>query len=119
MRRNAALAVLLAGCLHEFVWQAFPWQLQGDVRSITQWFLILALCVALGGAAKDRFVWGCCTAVALMSSTTAACTVAWLSAPWPIEPGTEQCSAHWGVPMLLVSGLAAVAVIAWGGRESG
>tara|TARA_R110000868_G_scaffold44563_2_gene148652 strand:+ start:1466 stop:1822 length:357 start_codon:yes stop_codon:yes gene_type:complete len=111
MKRALALLVLVLACLHEFAWLAVPYEFQGDVRAITQWPLVTCLCIVCALAMWDRFVTACCLAVGLMSSTTAICSAAWLVAPWPIEPGAEQCSTHWGVPLLLVSGLAALLVI--------
>lgn len=111
MNKAIAVLLLLTACSHEFVWQAWPFEVQGDVRAVTQWPLIAVLCFLVAFLARDRIVTAACAAVALMSFTTAGCALAWLISPWPVGPEQEQCSAHWGVPMLLVSGLAACLVI--------
>lgn len=109
--RIAALLLLLAGA-HEFVWQLWPPELQGDVRNVTQWPLIGGLCGLVALLARHRLVAAACAAVVVMSSTTAACSAAWIYRPWPVAAGEDQCSASWGVPMLLWSGLAALLVLA-------
>lgn len=111
-RRIAALLLLLASA-HEFLWQLYPLDMQGDVRAITQWPLIAGLCGLVAILARSRLVGAACAAVGLMSTTTSACALAYLISPWVVSSGDEQCSAHWGVPMLLVSGLAAVLVLIW------
>ena len=105
-----ALLVLAAACAHEFAWQLFPVELQGDVRSVTQWGLICSACYVMHALARDRFMSAVCAAVALMSSTTAGCSVYWLATRFVTIPGQEQCSRTWGVPMMLISAAAAVAV---------
>jgi len=111
-RRIAALLLLLASA-HEFLWQLYPLDMQGDVRAITQWPLIAVLAGLLAMMARSPFLKAACAAVALMCTTTAGCSAAWLISPWAVSPGDEQCSAQWGFPMLLVSGLAAVLVLIW------
>lgn len=106
--RNMAAAVLLSGAAHEFVWLAWPAEMQGDVRAVTQWPLVVSLAVCLAVAARSRIVSAACAAVSIMSLTTSACSLVWLVSPWPVLPGADQCSERWGVPMLLVSGIAAV-----------
>ena len=106
-----AVALLAFAVTHEFGWLYWPAELQGDVRSVTQWPLVACLCALLALVARSRDVTAACVAVAVMSSTTAACSAVWIYAPWPVQPGQEQCSAHWGVPVLLVSVLAACLVL--------
>lgn len=106
-----AALVLLPACAHEFVWQAWPPGTQGDVRNITQWPVLAAFALCLAVLARDRLVTAACAAAALMSTTTAACSLAWLISPWEVMPGQDQCSVRWGVPMLLVSGIAATLVL--------
>lgn len=112
MNRGVAIALLLMASVREFVWQWVVPDLQGDVREITLWPLIVLLCVLVAINYRDRLICASCAAVALMSSTSAGCSLAYLIQPWAVEPGQEQCTAHWGAPMLLVSGLAAVLVLA-------
>lgn len=109
--RAIAALLLLSACAHEFVWQAWPPGTQGDVRNITQWPVVASLALCVAALARDRLVTAACAAVALMSATTAACSLWWLISPWPDMPGEDQCSVRWGVPMLLVSGIAAVFVL--------
>ena len=118
--RNMAAAVLLSGAAHEFVWLAWPPDMQGDVRAVTQWPLIVSLAVCLSVAARNSFVSAACAAVSIMSLTTSACSLAWLVAPWPVLPGADQCSERWGLPMLLVSGIAAtLALCRWRSPKNG
>ncbi len=107
-----ALALLLAACLNEFVWQLAPAGLgvQGAIRYVTQWPLLCVLLLGLHLGLRDRFLSSVCAAVALMSSTTAGCSAYWLATRFVLQPGEEQCSKVWGVPMLLVSAAAALAV---------
>ncbi len=106
-RAMAALLLLTSG-LHEFVWQAWPAELQGDVRAVTQWPLIASLALCVGVLARHRLVTAACLAVSIMSLTTSACSLVWMVHPWPVLPGADQCSERWGLPMLLVSGIAAL-----------
>lgn len=107
---NYALAVLSAAAVNEFAWQFAAPGLQGAVRYVTQWPLIAVLLLGLHLTFCDRFVSAVCAAVAVMSSTTAGCSAYWLATRFVLLPGKDQCSAEWGVPMLLVSAVAALAV---------
>lgn len=113
-----AALVLLAACVHEFAWQLFTFDLQGDVRAVTQWPLIASLCWALwrSGGAFDR---AAAIAVGIMSLTTAACSLAWLLGPFETIAGNDQCSAHWGSPMLPISAAAACVPLIVGSRGCG
>ena len=112
--RRIAVAVLAAAAVHEFAWQLAPAELQGDVRAVTQWPLIGLLCLALAARSRSGFVAAVAACVAVMSSTTAICSATWLAHPWPATLGEDQCSARWGVPMVLVSALcAAIALMRW------
>jgi hypothetical protein len=107
---NYALAALVAAAVNEFAWQFAAPGLQGAIRYITQWPLIAVLLLGLHLAFRDRFLSAVCVAVAVMSSTTAGCSVYWLATKFVLLPGEDQCSKQWGVPMLLVSAVAALAV---------
>jgi len=111
--RAAGVLLLLVACGHEFAWQAWPAEAQGDIEAITRWPLVAVLAGLLAMMARSPFLKAACAAVALMCTTTAGCSAAWLISPWVVSPGDEQCSAQWGFPMLLVSGLAAVLVLIW------
>lgn len=109
---NYALAVLVAACVNEFAW----WHVargtgeQGAIRYVTQWQLVCLVLLGLHLAFRDRFLSAVCVAVAVMSSTTAGCSAYWLATRFVLLSGEEQCSKEWGVPMLLVSAVAALAV---------
>lgn len=113
MMNRLAAVVLAAACIHEFAWQMVTPDLQGDLRAVTQWPLVASLCLGFAVAARDRFAIAAAVAVGIMSLTTAACSLAWLVHPFEVLPGEDQCSRHWGLPMLLVSALAACAAVAW------
>ncbi len=108
-----ALPLLAAACVHEFMWRMFPVGTRGACRDVTQWWLILALCWTVHCLARQRFVSAVCAAVAVMSSTTAGCASWWFAARFQIVPGMDGCSEHWGVPMLMISALAALATFFW------
>jgi len=105
-----ALILLAAASVNEFSWQLVPPGLQGAVRYVTQWPLLCAALLGLHLCFRDRFLTAVCAAVAVMSSTTAGCSAYWLATRFVLQPGEEQCSKQWGVPMLLVSASVAVAV---------
>lgn len=112
------LPVLVAACAHEFAWQMMPIGTQGATRDVTQWALICSLCWAVHRLARQRFASAVCAAVAVMSSTTAGCAGWWLGARFAIVPGQDGCSAQWGVPMLMISAIAALAVFFWWPHET-
>lgn len=105
-----AVSVLLALCVHEFAWQLWPPELQGDVRAVTQWALISSLAMAWAASVQDRFVRAVCACAFVMSSTTALCSAYWLATRFTTVLGQEQCSKAWGMPMLVISAVAALAV---------
>ena len=107
---NYAVGLLAAAAVNEFAWQWAPAGEQGAVRYVTQWPLVCALLLGIHLAFRSRFLSAVCAAVAVMSSTTAGCSVYWLATKFVLLPGEEQCSKQWGVPMLLVSAVAALAV---------
>ena len=112
--RTMAALLLMTAAAHEFVWQFWPADLQGDVRAVTQWPLIVSLCLCVAVLARSREVSAACLAVSIMSLTTSACSLCWMVSPWPVLPGDDQCSERWGLPMLLVSGIAAaLALCRW------
>jgi len=107
------LLILAAACVHEFAWQLFPAGTQGAARDVSQWWLILSLCWASHCLARERFLSAVCAAVGVMSSTTAGCSAWWFAARFQIVVGMDGCSKQWGVPMLLISAVAALAVFFW------
>lgn len=108
--RTFALILLAVACVHEFAWQLAPAGSQGAVRYVTAWPLVCVVLLGLHLYMRDRFLSAVCMAVALMTSTTAGCSAYWLATKFVLQPGQEQCSKSWGVPMLLVSAAAALAV---------
>lgn len=101
-----ALCLLGIACVHEFAWQLVPadWGIQRDVRDVTQWALICALCWCLHALALHRAISAVCAAVAVMSSTTALCALWWL-----FDRTVYQCSATYQAPLMLLSAFAALA----------
>lgn len=118
MNRLLALLILAVGCINEFSWQAFAPDLQGDVRAATEGLLVIALCLVINAVSRDRFVAAVALAVGIMSLSTAMCSLAWLFHPFETLPGEDQCSKQVGIPLLLVSALAACcALTQWRPRE--
>jgi len=116
MSRAIAAALLMFGCAHEFAWQLFQPDLQGDVRMLTAWPLTAALLGLLAVICRDRIITAACIAVGIMTSTTALCSAWWLMSPWVVTPGQDQCSERLGFPMLLLSAFAAVCALSiWKG----
>lgn len=115
-----SLLLLLVACAHEFVWQRWPDELQGDIRNITAWPLTAGLCflVALLSGWQPRIT-AACAAIAVMAFTTAGCSLAWVISPWPVLPGAEQCSQHWGPASMLLSCIAALLALQWSNKKNG
>lgn len=111
IRKRIAEALLVLACVHEFAWKMFPDDIHGDIRALTQLPLLVALCACVAWLSKSRMITAACVAISIMSSTTAMCSAAWLYAPWALESWEQSCSEAWGVPMLLLSGLAAILVL--------
>lgn len=110
--RTYAVWLLAAACANEFAWwlAARGTGEQGSIRYITTWALICACVLGVHLYLRDRFLSAVCAAVAVMSSTTAGCSAWWLLTRFELQPGRDQCSKEWGVPMLLVSAVVALAV---------
>lgn len=108
-------AVLLAAaCVHEFSWQLLPWEYQGPWRAVTQWPVIAWACFCAVRPERSRLLAAAGLATAMMSSTTAICSAAWLAHPWQLNPGQSQCSQWLGWPVLLLSALIALlALLRW------
>lgn len=118
MSRLMSLFILAVGCLNEFAWQAFPVEMQGDVRAATEGLLMLSLCLAFYAVSTDRFVAAVAIAVGIMSLSTAMCSLAWLIHPFETLAGEDQCSKQVGIPLLLVSALGAcMALSQWRPRR--
>lgn len=118
MSRVIALLILVIGCVNEFAWQAFPVEMQGDARAVTEGLLVLSLCLAVYAVSTDRFVAAVAIAVGIMSLSTAMCSLAWLFHPFETLAGEDQCSKQVGIPLLLVSALGAcMALSQWRPRK--
>lgn len=115
--------LLLAASLHEFLWQLFAPDHQGDLRNVTALLPVAVPCFFLALVLRRRIVTAACVAAVFMQTTTAACSLTWLISPWVVTAGEDQCSRRWDLPMLLLSGLAALLVLClWRpahGSESG
>lgn len=110
--REYALALLVLFSVHEFSWMLLPdgLGLQGNWRAITLWPAISCALLGLHALARHRFLSAVCMAGGVMSFTTAGCAAWWFFARWEIVPGVEHCSKQAGIPMLLISAVAALAV---------
>ena len=110
--RTYAMCLLVAACANEFIWwlAARGTGEQGAIRYVTTWSLICMALLGLHLALRDRFLSAVCAAVAVMSSTTAGCSAYWLFSRFELQPGRDQCSKEWGVPMLAVSAVVALSV---------
>ena len=118
--RTFALWLLVAACANEFLWwlAARGTGEQGAIRYVTTWPLVCIAMLGLHLAFRDRLLSAVCAAVAVMSSTTAGCSAYWLFTRFQLLPGRDQCSKEWGVPMLLVSAVAALAAFwGWNGKQ--
>lgn len=111
IRKRIAETLLVLACIHEFAWKMFSEDIQGDIRALTQWPLLVALCACVAWLSKSRMITAACVAISIMSSTTAMCSAAWLYAPWALESWEQSCSETWGFPMLLLSCFAAILVL--------
>jgi hypothetical protein len=111
IRKRIAETLLVLACIHEFAWKMFSEDIQGDIRALTQWPLLVALCAFVAWLSKSRMITAACVAISIMSSTTAMCSAAWLYSPWSIESWEQSCSETWGFPMLLLSCFAAILVL--------
>jgi len=111
IRKRIAEPLLVLACIHEFAWKMFSEDIQGDIRALTQWPLLVALCAFVAWLSKSRMITAACVAISIMSSTTAMCSAAWLYSPWSIESWEQSCSETWGFPMLLLSCFAAILVL--------
>ena len=116
MRALLATAILVLACVHEFAWQAFPYEVQGMVTYVTQWAFVCALCAHIYTYSATIYEKAVALCGAAMSSGTALCSVAYIIKPWSVGPGEEQCSAHFGPALFWVSIL--LALVALTAREN-
>jgi hypothetical protein len=112
MKSVKSAGVLLTACsVNEFLWQIFPSDMAGDIKSITQFPLIVVLCFFVAVLSRSVLTSAVCIAISGMSSTTAICSVWYLYSPWVYIQGTETCSAKTGPVVMLLSALAAMLVL--------
>lgn len=111
-----AVALVLFGLLHESAWTHVPaeWQMQRDVRDVTQWGLILVMAWFIHLLARHRAVSAACAALAVMSSTTALCAAAWM-----LDNTIRACSTTLQAPLILLSLAAGCAVFYFMGAPDG
>lgn len=113
--RSLAAVILAAACLHEFVWMVFEPEIQGDVRYVTQWLLTATLCMSLWLTTQNKIIAAACCATVIMSSTTALCSAWWLITRFETFAGEVNCSRQLGVPIQMLSVIAAAIVLRrWG-----
>lgn len=104
-----AVALLLLIVLAGYGWQHVPIDAQADVASIGAHVVILALVVLVG--VGRRSLWPVLGLQAGFSLQSAGCSAAYLIAPWPVDPGAEQCSARLGLPLGLMGLVAALLIL--------
>lgn len=111
-----AMSLVLYGLLHETAWTHVPaeWQMQRDVRDVTQWGLILSMALVIHLLARSRAVSAACAALAVMSSTTALCAAAWM-----LDNTIRSCSSTLQVPLILLSLAAGCTVFYFLGEPDG
>jgi len=118
---TAASWAVAASAFHSLSWQAWPPGLQGTWLNVSQWVLVCGLA---------HLAWACATAprplcradactvgaavcmVLADNAVNALCAAAWLIDPWVVEPGQDQCTARWGLPVTLITAAAYAAVAA-------
>lgn len=108
-----ALALLIAGLAHNVAFQWFDLELWGRVYKITGAALIAGLLVHFGWQYRRATVWavvGLLLGYALMAI---GCEVAYIVAPWPLDPGTPMCSHRLGLPLTLMGLGLACGIAGW------
>lgn len=98
MSTLAALALLLLGLAWNNAWKWAPVEMQGNVYTAgTGGFVALLLaCIAWRSSLPVRAV---CVLLAGFALQVFGCNVAFLVAPWPVQPGDELCSSRLHFPL--------------------
>lgn len=119
---TAASWAVAASAFHSLSWQALPAGMQGTWLNVSQWVLVcglvhLAWACALAQrplcSADARTVAAAEAMVLVDNAVGALCSAAWLIDPWVVEPGQDQCSKRWGLPVTLITAAAYAAVAAY------
>lgn len=96
---HLALTLIAAGFALHYGWALVPDEHQAQAWNAAGAVARLALLLAYVGAISDRLL----LAVVLWwtgeETQVAACSVAYIVRPWPIEPGEAQCSALMGTDL--------------------
>ncbi len=96
---NTAAALLLVGGVAQYAWQHAPADAQADVWNASQALFVLLLLALVANAYRSAWVWASAALVGAWQGLTVGCSLLWLAAPWPVQPGGEQCSARFGLPL--------------------
>lgn len=104
-------ALLLLFVLGSYGWQHVPADAQADIASIGAHAIILALLLMVGRAYRSRSLLPVLILQAGYSLQAAGCSAAYLIAPWPVQPGEEQCSAGLGIPLGMFGLVAALLIL--------
>jgi hypothetical protein len=94
-----AAALLLVGGLAQYAWKHAPLDAQVDVWNASQALLVLVLLALAANAYRSGWVWAAAALVGMWQAMVAGCSLLWLAAPWPVQPGEEQCSARLDIPL--------------------
>ena len=117
-----ATALLLIGTLAQFGWHHAPVDAQADVWNASQALLIMLLLGLCANAYRSLWMAATALLVGAWQAMTATCSLAYLAAPWPVEPGQAQCSAALDLPLGAVGmwlALLLIAVISQRGSQAG
>lgn len=100
---GVALTLLLFGVAAHFAWHAAPVELQADTWNASGALFVLLLLALLASAYGSRDVWAVCLLLGLWQLMVAGCSLLFMLAPWPVQPGQAQCSARLDFPVGLLS----------------
>lgn len=126
--RDGASLCVLGASAHALSWNALPPGMQGSWLNVSQLALVLGMAVLVWACATarqplqaaDRTAVAAALAVVVADNTVnAACSGAWLIAPWVPEPGQDLCSTKWGVPVALVTASAYALLVAYLSKKPG
>lgn len=110
--RGWPLAVLVTAATAEFLWRAFPCEIQSDIYNISQWLALATIGAAGCYAPRSRRLRGSILAAVVMAATGAACSGWWLLARFDTLPCQVYCADQVGFPLELVSVLIVLYLLA-------
>lgn len=99
----AALALIGCGTVAQFGYHAAPAAVEADVWNASQASMLLLLLALVANAYRSALVWVACGLVGAWALLQAACSVAYIVAPWVTLPGQAQCSAALDMPITPVA----------------